>query len=331
MTSHAPKPVTAGGTIPPPSAAPLGQETPAPEVTLSPKSGGSSPAKTGGKFSTRRFLTNWGPALPLLLFTLATLVLPALRLLHDTFALPDGGYGLGHIVKVIENPVDRQAIGGSLALGFVQATLATAIGAPAAWLITRMKLGGRAFWLSLMNVASNFAGIGLAFGFVALIGSTGMLTLIVKAVFGIEDNPFPSTGSFNGMNIVYLYFNVPMFVLLTLPALSVLKDDWQEAAAVCKATRRQFWRYVGIPVLSPFVVAGWLLIFTWTIGVYAVAYAVASSPGAQKLITLQIGSTLETSVFGLGRAAVLSVLLMILAIGATVLYRLSLRRAARWL
>ncbi|NUP78658.1 MAG: ABC transporter permease, partial [Nonomuraea sp.] len=52
---------------------------------------------------------------------------------------------------------------------------------------------------------------------------------------------------------------------------------------------------------------------------------------ATKLITLQIGTTLETSVFGLGRAAVLSVLLMILAIGATVLYRLSLRRAARWL
>ncbi|MFI7109957.1 ABC transporter permease subunit [Nonomuraea sp. NPDC050227] len=133
------------------------------------------------------------------------------------------------------------------------------------------------------------------------------------------------------MNVVYLYFNVPMFVLLTLPALSVLKDDWQEAAAVCHATRWQFWRYVGLPVLAPFVIAGWLLVFTWTIGVYAVAYAIGSSPSATKLITLQIGSTLESSVFGLGRAAVLSVLLMILAIGATLLYRLSLRRAARWL
>ncbi|MFI6323302.1 ABC transporter permease [Nonomuraea sp. NPDC050556] len=271
-----------------------------------------------------RFLTNWGPALPLLVFAFVMLVLPALRLVHDTFALRDGSYGLGNITKVIDNPVDRQSIVGSLALGFVQATIATAIGAPAAWLITRMKLGGRAFWLSLMNVASNFAGIGLAFGFVALIGSTGMLTLLT----GLE---FPSVGSFSGMNIVYLYFNVPMFVLLTLPALSVLKDDWQEAAAVCHASRWQFWRHVGIPVLSPFVVAGWLLIFTWTIGVYAVAYALASSPGSQKLITLQIGTTLESSVFGLERAAVLSVLLMILAIGSTVLYRLSLRRAARWL
>lgn len=258
------------------------------------------------------------------------LVLPALRLLHDTFSLRDGSYGFDNITKVVDNPVDRQSIGGSLALGFVQATVATAIGAPAAWFITRMKLGGRAFWLSLMNVASNFAGIGLAFGFVALIGSTGMLTLVLQSLFGL-DNPFPSVGSFSGMNLVYLYFNVPMFVLLTLPALSVLKDDWQEAAAVCHASRWQFWRYVGIPVLSPFVVAGWLLIFTWTIGVYAVAYALASSPGSQKLITLQIGTTLESSVFGLERAAVLSVLLMLLAVGSTVLYRMSLKRASRWL
>ncbi|MFI7424288.1 ABC transporter permease [Nonomuraea sp. NPDC049684] len=291
----------------------------------------AAPPAAARRRAPGRLFTAWGPALPLLAFTLATLVLPALRLLHDTFALPGGGYGLDHIVKVARNPVDRQAIGGSLALGLTQATLATALGAPAAWLITRMRLGGRAFWLSLMNVASNFAGIGLAFGFVALIGSTGMLTLVLKGLFGIEDNPFPSLGSFNGMNVVYLYFNVPMFVLLTLPALSVLKDDWQEAAAVCHATRWQFWRYVGLPVLAPFVIAGWLLVFTWTIGVYAVAYAIGSSPSATKLITLQIGSTLESSVFGLGRAAVLSVLLMILAIGATLLYRLSLRRAARWL
>lgn len=275
-------------------------------------------------FSTRSFLPRWGPALPLLVFTFAMLVLPALRLVLDTFALRGGGYGLDNIVKVVESPLDLQAIGGSLALGLVQATLATALGAPAAWLITRMRLGGRAFWLSLMNVASNFAGIGLAFGFVALIGATGMLTLLL----GIS---FPSVGSFSGMNVVYLYFNIPMFVLLTLPALSVLKDDWQEAAEVCRATRWQFWRYVGIPVLAPFVIAGWLLIFTWTIGVYAVAYALASSPGSQKLITLQIGTTLESSVFGFERAAVLSVLLMLLAIGATALYRLSLRRAARWL
>jgi ABC-type Fe3+ transport system permease subunit len=167
----------------------------------------SLPARLG------RVLAGWLPALPLLVFALATLVLPALRLVNDTFALRSGGYGLENVRKVIDNPVDREAIGNSLALGALQATLAAALGAPAAWLISRMRLAGRATWLALMNVAANFAGIGLAFGFVALIGTTGMLTHLLHVTF-------PSTASFTGINAAYLYFNVPMFVLLTLPAMS---------------------------------------------------------------------------------------------------------------
>jgi len=271
-----------------------------------------------------RALTGWLPAFPLLVFAVVMLVLPALRLVNDTFALRSGGYGMDNVQKVIDNPVDREAIVNSLELGALQATLAAALGAPAAWLISRMRLAGRATWLALMNVAANFAGIGLAFGFVALIGTTGMLTHLLHVTF-------PSTASFTGMNLAYLYFNVPMFVLLTLPAMSVLRDDWWEAAQVCHATRAQFWRRIGLPILSPFVVAGWLLIFTWTIGIYAVTYALASGPNSVKLITLQIGATLESSVFGLERAAVLSVLLMLLAVLSTLLYRLSIRRATRWL
>lgn len=270
-------------------------------------------------------VAGWLPALPLLAFALALLVLPALRLVHDTFALRDGGYGLGQVRKVIGNPVDRRAILNSLELGALQASIATALGLPAAWFVSRMRLGGRAAWLSLMNVAANFAGIGLAFGFVALVGTTGMLTNLL----GME---FPSTGSFSGVNLVYPYFNLPMYVLLTLPAMGVLREDWWEAAQVSRATRAQYWRRVGVPVLLPFAVAGWLLIFTWTIGVYAVAYALASSnPNSVKLVTLQIGTTLDSSVFGLERAAVLSVLLMVLALATTVLYRLVLRRGTRWL
>ncbi|MFC4913127.1 hypothetical protein [Actinomadura gamaensis] len=284
--------------------------------------GGRRPAALGRWLL--RLLAGWLPALPLLVFTLGMLVLPALRLVHDTFALRSGGFGMDNIQKVADNPVDREAIANSLELGALQATLAAALGMPAAWLISRMRVAGRATWLALMNVASNFAGIGLAFGFVALIGTTGMLTHLL-------DVSFPATGSFTGMNIAYLYFNIPMFVLLTLPAVAVLKEDWWEAAQVCHATRWQFWRRIGAPVLAPFAAAGWLLIFTWTIGIYAVAYALASGPQSVKLITLQIGATLESSVFGLERAAVLSVLLMLLAVVSTVLYRLAIRRATRWL
>ncbi|MGI5164647.1 hypothetical protein ACQEU3_09860 [Spirillospora sp. CA-253888] len=306
MTSPASPPAVAGGALPDSAPRPRAAPRPAPLSRLG------------------RLAAGWLPALPLLAFALLLLVLPAARLLNDTFALRAGGYGLDNVRKVVDNPVDREAIRNSLSLGALQATLSALFGVPAAWLISRMRVAGRAAWLALMNVAANFAGIGLAFAMVALIGSTGMLTHLL----GVS---FPATSSFSGVNIAYLYFNVPMFVLLTLPAMAVLRDDWWEAAQVCHATRWQFWRRIGVPVLAPFTAAGWLLIFTWTIGIYAVTYALASGPQSVKLITLQIGSTLESSVFGLERAAVLSVLLMVLAVVSTVLYRLAIRRATRWL
>ena len=93
-----------------------------------------------------------------------------------------------------------------------------------------------------------------------------MVTLLLNGT-GIAFSP-PSPASFLGLLLAYVYTNVPLFVLLTVPAMNVIRGEWMEAAEICGATRRQFWRMVGIPVLTPFLAAGWLLIFTWSIGIY---------------------------------------------------------------
>jgi putative spermidine/putrescine transport system permease protein len=134
--------------------------------------------------------------------------------------------------------------------------------------------------------------------------------------------------------MAYEYTNVPLFVLLTIPAMSILRDDWWEAAQTAAASRLVFWRRIGGPILAPFLTAGWLLIFTWTLGIYGIAYGLAGQSGATAvhLITLQIGSALQSDVLlGPGRAAILAVVLMIFATTSLVLYRIILRRAMRWL
>ena len=213
----------------------------------------------------------------------------------------------------------------------MSASSATVIGTPLALLIARMALVRRASWLALLNVAANIGGIGLGFALVATLGSVGMVTLLLRGI-GIGWTP-PAVDSFEGLALGFAYTNVPLFVILTLPAFGILRDDWAEAARVSGASRGAYWRRIGLPILAPFVAAGWLLIFTWSIGIYSLAYALAGTGGSQRvaLMTLRIGSVIQSDVFSPWRANVLAVILMVFALVALLAYRSLLRRGARWL
>ncbi len=195
-----------------------------------------------------------------------------------------------------------------------------------------MIAGPRAAWLGLLNVAAHFGGIGLAFAYIATLGSFGMATLLLRDA-GLAFNP-PARDSFVALVITYEHANIPLYVLLLVPAMAMLRDEWAEAAAASSATRWQFWRRIGLPVLAPFIGAGFVLAFTWSIGIFGIAYALAGQSAALpiKLITLQIGQSLaDDAVHGPERAAVLSVVLMVLAIGALLIYRRLTGRGTRWL
>jgi putative spermidine/putrescine transport system permease protein len=277
----------------------------------------------------RRWVDLWLPAIPLLALITVALILPAIRLVIGS--LTDGGeWTLDSWTRVLTRRGDQTAILTSLGLATVVATISTLVGAPLAWLLSRMLPVSRGTWLALLTVGGNFGGIGLAFAYFAVLGTVGMVTLALQSV-GIDFVP-PRPSSFEGLVLGYLYTNVPLFVLLTIPAMGAIRDEWWEAAQVSSATRWQFWRRVGIPVLTPFLVAGWLLIFTWSIGIYSLAYALAGAGAASttQLITLRIGDIMASDITETWRANVLAVILMILAIVSLVTYRVVLRRALRW-
>lgn len=293
--------------------------------------GAATPPRPSTFTRLGRGFARWAPALPLLALVALFLVAPVVTLLAQAFWV-NGKPSLELWGKVLGRPSNQDAIVTSVWIGVACASITTLVGSPAAWLISRMLAGRRAFWLGLLNVAANFGGIGLAFAYLATLGSVGMITLAVQAL-GVAFDP-PRSSSVPALLIAYLYTNIPLFVLLTIPAMSILRDDWWEAAQVAAATRLQFWRRVGLPILTPFLAAGWLLIFTWTIGIYGIAYGLAGQSGgtAARLITLQIGSVLQSDVIsGTGQAAILSVVLLAIAVVSLVSYRRLLRRAVRWL
>jgi putative spermidine/putrescine transport system permease protein len=218
----------------------------------------------------------------------------------------------------------------SLKLSAVTAVIGGVIGTVLALVVARLQ---RPRWLrsavaAFAGVAANMGGIILAFAFIAALGTQGLLTKAITSA-GI-DVPAQFIASFWGLVIVYLYFQIPLMLLVMLPAVDGLKPEWREAAANLGGTAVTYWRRVGIPVLAPAALGGMLLLFANSFAAYATAFALTT--GSSNLVPLQIRFYLQgnaiTGKQGLGYAlAAWMILIMLATMGAYLLLR---RRAERW-
>ena len=289
-----------------------------------------APARPGPGARLAGWLADWSLALPLIAVAGVMLVAPMVAMVVASFTTDAGAFTLDNWTKTYGALSAQRAFGDSLWLAASVATVAILVGAPLSWCVSRLTRFNRSLHLGILNVATNFSGIGLGFAYVATLGSYGMVTLALKRA-GLDAAP-PPQASFGGLVLAYSYSNVPLFVLLSLPAMALLRDEWWEAAQTSAATRLQFWRHVGWPVLRPFLLADWLLIFTWSAGMYGVPVALEGDrPAAYRLVTVEMYRSLFGSLFGERRMPVFAVSLMGLAILSLLLYRLITRSGNRWL
>lgn len=221
----------------------------------------------------------WVGIVPFLAFALLFLILPTAFLIVGAFQDANGHFTFANIVDLFQPSIlsaywisievsVASALGGAV-IGFVLAYAAVSGGLP---------LWVRPTLITFSGVASNFAGVPLAFAFLATLGRTGLVTtLLVKyAGFNIYSTGF-NLLSFSGLVITYLYFQIPLMVLILTPALDGLKREWGEAAATLGAHRGQYWRYVAIPILWPAMLGTTLLLFANSFGAIATAYALTGS------------------------------------------------------
>jgi len=222
---------------------------------------------------------NWIGVLPFFLFALLFLILPTSYLMVGAFQDADGGFTFANMLGLLEDNVvsaywisikisAASALGGGL-LGFLLAWAAV-LGKLPAWI--------RPTLMTFSGVASNFAGVPLAFAFLATLGRVGLVTVLLKKFLGFD---LYSTGfsvlSFAGLALTYLYFQIPLMVLIVTPALEGIKREWREACDCLGGTAFQYWRYVAFPVLWPSILGAMLLLFANAFGAVATAYALTGS------------------------------------------------------
>ena len=278
--------------------------------------------------SIRGFL----PLMPFFLFCLMFLILPAGIILLGSFQDAQGHFTLNNFVNLLRpNIVSSYWV--TIKLSAVSAVGGTLIGFAIAYAVHAGGLSHKvqSFILSFSGVASNFAGVPLSFAFIATMGRMGMVTLLLKSVFGIDlyEQGF-SLYSFIGLVLVYLYFQIPLMILIIMPAIEALRVEWREAAQNLGASRLRFWFEVVIPILSPSLLSSFLLLFGNAFGAYATAYALTG--GMLNLITILIGSQMRGDVLhdpnlGYALAVGMVVIMAITTFGANYLKR----KSSRWL
>ncbi len=222
----------------------------------------------------------WLGVVPFFLFALFFLFLPTLDLVLGAFRTPDGGFTLDNIRK-LNQPTILSAYKISIQVSLASSLLGAAAGFLLAWAVVmgRVPRWLRPVLTTFSGVASNFAGIPLAFAFIATLGPTGLITkeLLLDGL-GVNTRALGFTIlSFWGLTITYLYFQIPLMVLILMPALDGLKREWREAASILGASNWQYWRYVAFPVLWPAILGTTILLFANAFGAVATAYALTGS------------------------------------------------------
>jgi putative spermidine/putrescine transport system permease protein len=270
--------------------------------------------------------------LPFFLFAFLFLILPTSFLIVGGFQDADGRFTLANIRDLFHPTILKaywisiqvsaaSAIGGAI-LGFFLAYAAIAGGLPR-WV--------RPTLLTFSGVASNFAGVPLAFAFLATLGRTGLVTVLLVSLF---DFNIYRTGfnllSFWGLALTYMYFQIPLMVLIMAPAIDGLRREWREAASNLGGSAVDYWRYVGLPVLWPTLIGTTLLLFANAFGAVATAYALTGS--SLNIVTILLFAQIRGDVLhnqNLGYALALGMILITgLSNGAYIWLR---ARSERWL
>ncbi|MCX5519862.1 ABC transporter permease subunit [Kaistia defluvii] len=256
---------------------------------------------------------SWLGVMPFLIFALMFLILPAGYLVIGAFQTPDGSFTLQNIAN-LNQPTIIRAYRMSIAISAASALLGSLLGFALALAIVLGKLPRwvRPMLMTFSGVASQFAGVPLAFAFLATLGRTGLVTALLFNIFGINIYRYGfNLLSFSGLTITYLYFQIPLMVLILTPALDGLKREWREASSILGASTWQYWRMIALPILWPSLLGAFMLLFANSFGAIATAYALTGS--SLNIITILLYAQIRGDVLhdpNLGYALALGMILI---------------------
>jgi len=274
---------------------------------------------------------------PFAAYTLVFMAVPTVLAVWSGLTTQSGAFTLENF-HAFAQPGIQKAFVNSLVLSLAVAVAASVLGAILCVALLAARPDGflRVVVDAASSVLAQFGGVMLAFAFIATIGSAGMFTLWMKDAFGFDINslaPDKTAGPLlyqaTGLFFPYLYFSIPLMVIVFMPAVEGLRAQWGEAVATLGGNRAQYWWHVGMPVLAPSFFGSLILIFAGAFSSFATAAALTNAGILVPVVMQQyLGSETDASVAHIPGVLAIGMLAVMAVVMA--LYSVLQRRAARW-
>ncbi len=263
----------------------------------------------------------WVGTVPFFAYVGVFLLWPTGIVVVDALKNPNGAWAFSNISE-LGNPRVRGYFIGSLKLCLLSSVTGAVLGAILAYAVASGDPDGtvRRLYIAVSGVLAQFGGVTLAFAFLVTIGPVGLL--------------FHASWYFDfpwGIGLIYTYFEIPLMVLVFLPAIDGLKVQWREASENLGASAWQYWRHVGAPLLMPAFLGATLLLFANALSAFAtiqawenqIAYIVPQQISTALSSEVGLSNVNEADLLALGMVIVVAIVMTV--------YALLQRRAARWL
>ena len=300
-------------------------------VSSDPQAAGSASGGAGSRRASR--LRDYLALVPFHAYVGLFLILPTLIVALGAVTTAEGQVTLSNMQVMFSDQAIVDAFARSIQLAVITAIAGAIFGGLLAWAVATGDPNGvlRPLVVAASGVLAQFGGVMLAFAFLAAFAGNGLVTLFFRDTAHIAVLTDSSwLFGLTGLTVVYTYFQIPLMLIVFLPALDGLRQEWYDASASLGGTSWSFWRHVGGPILAPSFLGALLLLFTNAFSAYATAAALVSQ--GSPIITLQISYAMSSEVVlgreNIGKAIALGMIVIVSLV--MTLYALIQRRASRW-
>lgn len=209
---------------------------------------------------TRKRFDVWtNISLLIFVFYILFLALPLFTMLFKSvYNGTTGDFSLAYFTKFFSKPYYLNALFNSVKVTVSVTLLAAIIATPLAYIMATVKIKGSSAIRVMILISSMSAPFIGAYSWILLLGRSGVITKFVSSTFGIT---MPDIYGFTGILVVLTLQMVPLIFMYVSGALKNMDQSLMEAAESMGYTGLGKMRKVLLPLITPTLLAGGLLVF----------------------------------------------------------------------